>query len=377
MKQFAALFSLVITLTIAQGATAQNLEIYVSDANGNQIYKYDENGDNGVVFIDSGELNWPQDILFLEHLNEVLISSLNSGRITRHAISTGAYLGDFANGLPGPTRMEIGPDSLIYIIFWQSNSPVKRYEFDGTFVDDFTNTGNPLGIGFAFDDSLNFYTSSYGQGQNPPPYVRKYDAAGQQIGAFVSPSDLNGPVNIWFDKNGSKALWVLDYNAGNIKEFDSLGAYQGILSAGLNFPEGVAFFPDNSFLIGNGGTGAVKHFDASGTFIEDLVLPNAAGLIRPNAVRIREAGNVGLTPNASDSQTFIFQNTAGTSFKIAPKAAERFDAIRLIDASGNLVTTIDVQQAVWTADSNASGIYFVLGMKNNVEMARQKITINQ
>ncbi len=68
-------------LLLASNAFSQDLEIYVSDA-GNfssppwKILKFDENGENPEVFIDT-VLAWPQDILFLEDQKVVLISNLN------------------------------------------------------------------------------------------------------------------------------------------------------------------------------------------------------------------------------------------------------------------------------------------------------------
>jgi len=62
-------------------SSAPRTEIYVSDA-GNfnsgpwQILKFDENGENAEVFTDDN-LAWPQDILFLEEQEIVLISNLN------------------------------------------------------------------------------------------------------------------------------------------------------------------------------------------------------------------------------------------------------------------------------------------------------------
>jgi hypothetical protein len=42
------------------------------------------------LFMDD-HLGWPQDIVFLEDANTVLISNLNSGLINRHNAETGAY----------------------------------------------------------------------------------------------------------------------------------------------------------------------------------------------------------------------------------------------------------------------------------------------
>src|SRR5690606_29602664 len=93
-------------LCLAPGAFAQEFDIYVSDA-GNfqnppwQVLKYDGNGDNPEVFIDSN-LAWPQDLLFIEGQDVVLVSNLNSGTINRHDADTGDFIDSFATGLAGP-----------------------------------------------------------------------------------------------------------------------------------------------------------------------------------------------------------------------------------------------------------------------------------
>src|SRR4030095_8934636 len=138
------LFSSLISKT-------QNVEIYVSDA-GNfssppwQILKFDQNGQNPVTFINNN-LNWPQDILFLQDSGWVLISNLGSGRITKHNASTGAFIADFATGIGGPTRMKIGADSLLYVLQWNGNGKVLRYDLNGVFVDEFTSLSVPQSIG--------------------------------------------------------------------------------------------------------------------------------------------------------------------------------------------------------------------------------------
>ncbi|MFM9950992.1 MAG: helix-turn-helix domain-containing protein [Saprospiraceae bacterium] len=70
--------------------SAQNFHVYISDAAGFQnppwkIFKFDENGANGQVFI-SDHLAWPQDILFLE--NELRLADLATYLdISRHQLS--------------------------------------------------------------------------------------------------------------------------------------------------------------------------------------------------------------------------------------------------------------------------------------------------
>ena len=88
-----------------------------------KILKFDENGENPETFIDTN-LAWPQDIVFLEDQQVVLISNLNSGKITKYNSSTGEYIEDFATGIGGPTRMKIGADSLLYVLQWSGNGKV-------------------------------------------------------------------------------------------------------------------------------------------------------------------------------------------------------------------------------------------------------------
>lgn len=91
MKSILTSIIVILSLTVV----SQSYEIYVSDA-GNfnnppwQILKYDENGQNPEVFINTN-LYWPQDILFFEESNEVLISNLD-GCINKHNASTGDFI---------------------------------------------------------------------------------------------------------------------------------------------------------------------------------------------------------------------------------------------------------------------------------------------
>ncbi|HEY6625704.1 MAG TPA: hypothetical protein VIZ21_02000, partial [Ignavibacteriaceae bacterium] len=182
-KMFSVLVLSVLLLT--SNAVGQEIEIYVSDAVNFssppwKILKFDENGENPEVFIND-QLAWPQDILFLEDQQVVLISNLNSGRITKHSSLTGAFIEDFATGIAGPTRMKIGADSLLYVLQWSGNGKVRRYQLDGTFVDEFTSVGVTQSIGTDWDDDGNLYVSSYGGAS-----VRKFDPNGNDLGIFIN-----------------------------------------------------------------------------------------------------------------------------------------------------------------------------------------------
>lgn len=261
--------------------------VYVSDA-GNfdnppwQILKFDHNGENPEVFINS-RLDWPQDILFLEDKNEVLISNLNSGEVNRHNSETGAFISVFAESLGGPTRMKIGPDGYIYILQWRGSGRVLRYTTDGEFVDEFSQTSIDQAIGLDWDQNGNLYVSSF-QSRD----IRKFDSNGNDLGLFAD-DDLSGPTNIWFNENGQ--LLVNDWRDGVISIFDEQGQFVENFATGLSQVEGVGILPGGSLLIGNGGRGTVVQLSSDGEIVRDFVTFRSGNLVKPNAVVLRKNSN--------------------------------------------------------------------------------------
>ncbi len=273
-----------LSIKIIDSTPQKGTFIYVSDAvdfdtGPWNIYRYDEDGQNPIVFIDS-DLAWPQDILFLEDENQVLISNLNSGRINRYNANTGALVGSFATGINGPTRIKIGPDDLLYVLQWAGNGRVLRYQLDGTFMGEFTSVRVSQSIGLDWDKDGNLYVSSFDGAT-----VRKFDTTGADLGLFIS-SNLQGPTNIWFDTDGN--LLVNDWSGDSVERFDPNGNHVGsTITSGIDQPEGVDFFANGDFLIGSGGTSEVKRYTANGSLIKTVVSAGSGGLVRPNAVRIR------------------------------------------------------------------------------------------
>ena len=302
------LLPLLCTLLWASNAFCQGYDIYVSDVPNFgqppwQILKFDENGENPEVFI-TENLAWPHDIVFLEGANTVLISNFNSGSINRYNAETGAYIGVFTSDVIAPTRMKIGNDNLLYVIQGSGNGRVRRFQLDGTFVDDFTNLGLSRGLGMDWDSSGNLYVSTY-EGQ----LVRTFDTNGLDRGNFTV-TNLAGPTNIWFDDSGD--MLVSDYDGGAVRKFNSQGAYLGDFIQGLSESEGVDFLPNGNILIGNGGTSSVKMFTPNGTYIEDIIPSQSGNLKQPNAVVVRNREfqiNPGLNDAwynpATDGQGFL------------------------------------------------------------------------
>lgn len=207
---------------------------------------------------------------------------MSANNITKYDLEDGSYLGQFYAAISGPTRMQIGPDRLIYVLQWTGDRFVKRFKRDGTFVDSFTDVQIPQSIGMTWDSEGNFYVSTFSQG-NGKSFVQRFDAEGNSLGKFVK-ENLQGATNIWFE--GSDFM-VHDYPQGIIKRFDQDGNFVENHITGLNQPEGMGRLPDGNILIGNGGTGAIKMYDKDGEFIKDYLPSGAEGLKKPNAVVIR------------------------------------------------------------------------------------------
>ena len=360
---------LLLCMFICTICNAQNFDIYVSDA-GNftnppwQILKFDANGQNPLTFINSN-LNWPQDIVFLEDLGEVLISNLGTGRITRYNATTGAFISDFATGIGGPTRMKFGPDSLLYVLQWNGNGRVVRFQKDGTYMGEFTTVGVPQSIGLDWDANENLYVSSYSG-----HYVRKYDTNGVDMGLFVN-TNLLGPTNIWFDDAGD--LLVSDYNGTSVKRFDATGAFTGDFIQGLMSSEGVAVFPNGDILIGNGGTSSVKLFNSSGMYLQDLIVTGSGGLLTPNVVVLRSTTSTSVETFDSRQNTILFPSV-GSEFSIGYSYQGKIKALEFHDVSGKLMQTIyDPQSATIDATRLPQGMYIVKITFNDGKIWNQKL----
>lgn len=287
----------ILLLLFSFRVFGQEVQIYAVDIGPNrqppwQVLKYDENGQNPEVFINSA-LSRPQEVVFLEEDGTVLVSNLGSGRITLYDATTGAFIRNWANNIGSPTRIKIGSDNLLYVLQWAGNGRVLRYDLQGNFVDEFTTTGVSNSIGMDWDSQGNLYVASF-DAKN----VRKFDSDGNDLGLFIN-SNLQGPTNIWFVENGD--LMVMDWSGGAIRRFNSSGVFQGNFVTGLSEPEGVDFLDNGNFIIGNGGTSSIREYDQNGVFIKDLVSPGAGGLVKPNGVRVRRLSTVTINAGHNDA----------------------------------------------------------------------------
>jgi WD40 repeat protein len=297
----------------------------------------------------------------------MLVSNLNTGTISKFDATTGAFLSEFATGIGGPTRMALGPDTLLYVLQWAGNGKVKRYKLDGTFVDDFTDAGVGTSIGLAWDAAGNLYVSSYNG-----KFVRKFSPTGASLGNFVA-SNLAGPTNIWFDANGD--LLVVDYNGGTVKRFDSSGAFVGTFIAGLPQGEGVAFTPEGNIVLGCGGTSSVRVYDPAGTLLNDLVPPATLGLKTPNAVVFRPVAPSPAKEVYRDA-TFVLP-TVGTVFRLAKTdGSGPAPAVEVFNSAGVLVQKINfADTSVWDATHLPAGVYHLVAKQKNGLVEGQQVVV--
>lgn len=359
-------FFMLVWMACYLSIDAQDFDIYVSDA-GNfnnppwQILKYDQNGENPEVFT-TERVAWPQDVLFLEDKNEALITNLNTGSIARHNATTGEFINNFATGLSGPTRLKIGPDGLIYVLQWGGTGRIVRFDLNGVKQNGFSSKGVIQSIGIDWDKSGNLYVSSYSTDD-----VRKYSPSGDDLGLFIT-SNLVGPTNIWFVGD---ELYVLDYDGGAIKKFDSSGAFIETVVSGLRNPEGVDHFEDGSYLVGDGGTGSVKLFDADDNYVKDLVPPRSGGLIRPNGVTIRKKNKTS-TGDVIKKENLLLPSI-GNSFKVS-RDLRTTERVSILTNEGDKVTDIQATDN-WQAENVSPGIYNVVLEEDGHIRSVQKIVV--
>ncbi len=377
MKNLKLFFTLAL-LCIVSPFFAQQDFIYVSDAGGFnaqpwQIIRYDIDGSNPLTivdndfFVDNG-VGWPQDIVFLESDNVMLVSCLVGNRITKHDANTGAYLGDFATVAGGPTRMKIGPDDKLYVIQWSNSiNQVLRFELDGTPLGEYTTEGVTQSIGLDWDSAGNMYVSSYNGDK-----VHQYDPSGNYIGEYVN-TELTGPTNIWFDDNDN--LLVLDWSAGNIEQFDDTPTYVGEFAGGLPQVEGIAILPNGNILVGHGGNASIDQFQPDGTSLGSLVPSGSGGLQQPNAVIIRENVIAGIED--VELKKVKVAPTMGNEFQIRTENAP-IKKMEIISMEGKKITELPISDTItWNASSVAEGIYFLVFTLESNKKGTRKIVVKR
>ncbi len=328
-------------------AHAQNTyEVLVNSRGTDAVHRYDTSGNFLGEFIASGSggLVGPEQVLFHPD-GSVLVTGFGNNAIKRYDGLTGDYLGDFSSGyaLEAPSKMSIGPDSLIYVTQWGTvQQKVVRFDLAGNFVDEFTNIDTPNGLGHFWDAQGRFYLSVYGNGATGT--VQRFAADGTFLDVFINSVILQGPTDIWQEASGD--VLVQDWTVGNVLRYDSTGSYLGVYISGLTNPEGHAFLPPNGdLLMGDWGEDAVHWFDNSGNALGYFTSGN--GLTDPNGVYVREVLNTGSAENAAEDGTLTVMPNVGSGpfYMQLENSAGSSARFQVFDAVGRVVEDRALQQA--------------------------------
>jgi hypothetical protein len=365
---------LILFLYSIVGIAQDSFEVYVNSRGTHSIKKYNEAGNYLEDFISSGSggLSNPEDILFHPD-GSVLITGFSNQYIKQYDGITGSYLGNFSSGynLAGPSKMSIGPDSLIYVTQWgETQNKVVRFSLDGVFVDEYTSIGAPKGLGHLWDEDKNFYIALFGTGGSGT--IHKFDSLGNDMGTFISSTVLQGPTSIWRNIIGE---WLVeDWLTGKVLRYSQSGDYIDEFTSGMTNPEGIAFLPDGKMLIGDWGEDAVHLVHWDGSLMGYFCSGN--GLLDPNSVKIKTitTTNVSETTNS----TIEVAPTIGNSFQIwiSDLSSIKGQAF-VMNSSGLIVEQLILRpQMIWDAKNYPSGLYIIL-IENNEKRFSKKVIVSK
>jgi hypothetical protein len=361
------LTSVIILINFTQSICQKYF--YISDA-GNfqqgpyQILRYNVDGSDGKVFI-KNNLAWPQDILFTEDGNHVLISNLSTNSVEMYDSETGAYIKRMISGINGPTRMRIGKDGMLYVLQWQGDGKVRKYDASGNFISNATQTGVPTSIGMDWDQEGLLYVSSYNG-----KFVERFDKDGVSKGKFIS-SGLSGPTNIEFTSDGN--LIVLDYNSGRVLLYDKDGKLIKILFQGVQNCEGIYIGKDGEIIVGAGTS--VSVYNKNNQFQKYLVPPGENGLRNANAVVFREINTSGSNDVSSKKQEVFLKKTNDNMYIVSPNP-DRVKIVDIFDYSGKKIKTFDPESERYIDLGNIkNGMYFAQIILKNHQSVTQNLIV--
>jgi WD40 repeat protein len=292
--------------------------VFVSSRNSHTIKHYDLATGNYLgdfVAQGSGGLSFPQEVLWHPD-GFLLVTGRGNTAIKKYDGVTGAYLGNFTSGyvLDNPTKTTIWKDSLLYVSPWgATKNKVVRFDFKtGVFVDEFTSVGVPTGDSHAWDTAGNLYVPQWGDGLSGR--VLKFDTAGTLAGTFIATSQLDGPVNIWFDTTGN--LFVVDWTRGDLLQFNgTTGAFIATVINTTSQLEGFAFDDEGYLYLGDWTNNLVYRYD----FAAKTLIPffKAGGLQAPNSILIRKPAATAVAEDTSANLSLsVSPNPAGSPVQV-------------------------------------------------------------
>lgn len=381
---FTFLFIIIMLIFNGSLSSQSTFEIYVSSRGTHSVKKYDMNGDYLGDFVESGAggLSTTEDILFHPD-GSVLVSGFGNNTIKQYDGVSGEYLGDFSTGysLLSPSKMSIGPDSLIYITQWSSTqNKVARFTLEGDYYDEFTSVGISNGLGHVWDVDNNFYVAVYGNGGNGT--VHMFDPDGNDLGTFINTTVLQGPTSIWWDTDSS--MLVEDWTLGKVFRFDSSGEYVEEFLSGMTNPEGITVTPDGDLLIGDWGQDAIHLFSATGENMGYFSSGN--GLTDPNSVKMKMVTATSVNEMSIKTKSISVYPTVTSGLVTIEFELEKENLIRIevMDLLGRIAGDITERKysighhsIIWQAGSTVENGHYFLRISDGSQLITERIIIEK
>ncbi|WP_146413189.1 cadherin domain-containing protein [Crateriforma conspicua] len=229
--------------------------------------------------------------------------------------TTGLVVGGPIGGtqLSSPGAIAIGPDGLLYVGSFGSQTVLRFDPETGSMVDTFVNDNNLNQVaGIAWGPDGNLYVASHGTGE-----IHRYDGeTGARIDASNAPfiSGLSGPIGLVFHNDGN--LYVSNYNDNTIRRYDAatgapVGGGTFVSSGTLDGPEFMAFGNDDYLYVASYNDDSVYRFDESGNLVDAGAYISGGGLDGPVGISFGPDGLLYVTgENSSDIRRY---DTSGPS----------------------------------------------------------------
>ncbi|WP_168565747.1 cadherin domain-containing protein [Crateriforma spongiae] len=229
--------------------------------------------------------------------------------------TTGLVVGGPIGGtqLSSPGAIAVGPDGLLYVGSFGSQTVLRFDPETGSMVDTFVNDNNLNQVaGIAWGPDGNLYVASHGTGE-----IHRYDGeTGARIDASNAPfiSGLSGPIGLVFHNDGN--LYVSNYNNNTIHRYDAttgtpVGGANFVSPGTLDGPEFMAFGNDDYLYVASYNDDSVYRFDESGNLVDAGAYISGGGLDGPVGISFGPDGLLYVTgENSSDIRRY---DTSGPS----------------------------------------------------------------
>lgn len=257
-----------ISLVNPQGvAVDSNGNVYVTDMNQEQVFKFDSNGNLLAHWGNTGETTLDQPNGIAVKNGNVYVADSSNDRIVEYDANGNLLATVRPTGLDGydlflyPTGVSFDPSGNLYVV----DNTDQVYEFNSSLqLAGQWNANGALNYPSisAEDASGNIYVAN-----NNADNVVKFNPATNSVATWGQTGSGNGqfsgPNDVKMDANGN--VYVVDMGNNRVEVFDANGNYQTQFgnvagTQGLNGPTGMAIDSNgNAYVVDNGNNRIVKY----------------------------------------------------------------------------------------------------------------------